>query len=399
MTERTSSVARAHKHEYTRDAARKGTARELGGLAASEHANSSIETEGSYQNGWGFFDDNNGVFDQGYTVFGDDDLFIDQVLGERQALKKEQLPLSPERRAEAELHMTRFMEAAWGLPYKTFEDLEHARNKIDKIERPENELVREDMLRQGRYLQYQSPVQYRDQTKDSKTIHDILASPYSSPTMLYFGRPMNEDSIPKDDKLDSIMRVYVHAKPEYAAAIAGKAILEMRKRLPGHELYGKLTDIATVHGDHYMRHDNLLFYLQTHSQMTCLATVLRGIAKKHPELFAPELTSLDVACQTDIPGVSIGEEPIQRNNVIQESFNSSRESIPGRALELIGGGIVSKYPELQGLRGNEALKAAYRKNLVTKEQIKNAFRKAVRAISVQQGISTENFSMNARSNY
>ncbi|GEM_PF-5935358 len=394
MTERTSSVAWAHEHEHTRD-----TARELGGLAASEHANGSIETEGSYQNGWGFFDNNSGVFDQEYTVFGDDDLFIDQVLGKRQAYKKEQLPLSPERQAEAELHMTRFMEAAWGLPYKTFKNLEHARNKIDKIERPENRFVRENMLKQGRYLQYQSPVQYRDQTKNSKTIHDILASPYSSPTMLYFGRPMNEDSILKDDKLDSIMRVYVHAKPEYAAAIAGKVIIEMRKRLPDYELYGKLTDIATVHGDHYMRHDNLLFYLQTHSQMTCVAVVLREMAAKHPELFAPELTSLDVACQTDIPGVSIGEEPIQRNDVIQESFNSSREAIPGRALELIEDGIVSKYPELRGLRGSEILKVAYKKNLVTREQITNAFRKAVRAISAQHGISTKNFSMNARSGY
>lgn len=163
------------------------------------------------------------------------------------------------------------------------------------------------------------------------------------------------------------------------------------------EIYGKVLDISTANSPNTLqREDNLLLYLRTHSEMTAAADILKELITERPQVFNEKAGRLDRARKTDIPFVSIAEEPIQQSGGTEESFNSSRENIESEAQALIVKKFSEQYPELPPMTFKETFNYTYKNGLKSKQELKIIYRQAVQYVAPRRGVSQRNYAMNER---
>ncbi len=376
----------------------------------------------SYEGGWGFFNDGNALNPKEYQVTANDDLWVAQLVGEvPKTPDKKHRPLTPEQKAFANAGTAKAAAMILGLnerdtPY-TMRDI---RDHISKLSLDPAYQDRRKLLKaHGRDVHYQG-LRARPGTSLNDLMEDGWQYKKSDGSMgqgrlgvdfLHFGRPSRiEDSA---DKLDEIMRVYVYAKPEYAGPIAAAVIKQVHEKT-GHYLYGKLWDVST-YDDTTLRDDNLLFYVQRHSDMAAVAEVLRAIAAARPDAFDIDARPTDRARKTDIPGVALAEEPVQIPDAPRESFNSHRDDM-SMAINKELFKTIGSDPDLQRQYPNEDFAALtsyqysfeqfIRKHYAAldeagktelRNKLKKAYRAAAQKVSPDHHVSTENFAMNARS--
>lgn len=342
----------------------------------------------SYEGGWGFFDEHS-LTPGEFQVTQDDDLLIDTLLGEQSRPAYEQEPLSPERRETAQIGVTKLFEAAWGFDKGTLSDIREARLRLAQLQEPAREAKKNELYQKGHYIRYQGgPLAGK---RYDAFVHG------SGSDFLHFGVPDVAADTPPGDKLDNLMRVYVHAKPEYAGHIVAEIVRRMRNNY-GKEIYGKISDISTDDQPNALqREDNLLLYLKTHSEMAAAADIIKDLVAERPQVFNMDAGKLDRARQTDIPGVSIAEEPMQQPGHLQESFNSSRENVEADAQQLLVQKFNERYPQLSAHNFADMLQRAYKNGLKTKQELKQMYRQAVQYAAAKHGVSRRNYAMNQRS--
>jgi len=297
-----------------------------------------------------------------------------------------QEPLPPERRVVAQDGVRRLFEAAWGFDKGALSDVREARLRLHQLGQPKWTAKKDGLYRQGRYIRYQhGPLEGR---RYEAFVHG------GGSDFLHFGVPDVPAGTPNHDKLDTFMRVYVHAKPEYTGHIAAEVVRRMRDTY-GKEIYGKISDTSTADDPNTLqREDNLVLYLRTHSEMTAAATILKELTAERPQAFNPETGKLDRARKTDIPFVSIAEEPIQQNGGTQESFNSSRENLESEAQALLVKKFSEQYPQISPTTFKETLQYAYKYGLKNKQELRDIYRQAVQYVAPKYGVSQTNYALN-----
>ena len=290
---------------------------------------------GSYENGWGFFEPGESLDPKEFTLTQDDGLYVDTKLlgidraGEFSSVDRT-MPLSPVRRKIAEEGICRAIEAKWQLAPGTLKGIRHARRYLQS--------AAEHTPNYGRnssaiHFQMIAMIPERGVSLADHAAHHG--------DFLHFGRAtFKHDRSP--DKLDAIMRVYVHTPPEFTGQVAAATITAVRDKI-GKEVYLKLDDCSTQ-DEYKSRTDNLIIYAQTHSELVVIAELLKKQAAAHPEMFDPQANPIDFARATSIPGVSLAEEPPAGE--ILESFTSSRESIMQAATKNLYARFLSMNPKL-----------------------------------------------------
>lgn len=389
--------------------------------ASSEHKDSKTSEKNSYQGGWGFFNEGNSLHPPEYQVTADDDLWAAELLGEAEepiddAYEQKNTPLSPEQKRIANRGTARAAALTLGLKPENYPTMRHVRDYIDKLALDPSKKERYQLLKaHGRDVHYQN-IRSKPDRPLSATMEDgwkytdldgELKEGQIGVDYLHFGRPRRVHESP--DKLDNIMRVYVYAKPEYAGEIAAVVIEKVHEKT-GHYLYGKLWDVSTSNNTRF-KDDNLLFYVQRHSDMGAVAEVLRELTISHSDMFVQNARPTDRARKTDIPSVALAEEPIQSGD-IKESFNGHRDTMSGEIEEQVLSQILSDEDIPQDYRAEasqatsgwslrEILRRAYSSvDDTTKhrlhEKTKNVFRSTARSISPKYNVSPDNFAMNIR---
>lgn len=342
----------------------------------------------SYESGWGFFNEH-AITPDGFHITQDDDLLLDVLLGEKIKEPLKQEPLSPEKCLVAQDGIRRLFSAAWGFNDGKPATLHEARQKLYELNQPERRATKIKLYKSGKFLQYQRP-------KPGTKYHEVYEDNGWYGDFLHFGVNAMPDNTPENDKLDHLMRVYVHAQPEYAGHIAAEMIRRMRSRY-GKEIYGKALDISTADSPNTIqREDNLLFYLHTHSEMIAAAKIIKELTNERPQAFNAGAGTLDRARATDIAFTSIAEEPIQRNDVIQESFNSSRENIESEAQCMFVQEFLRIYPQIKGVSFREILQEAYTTGLKSKQELKGMYHQTIQFIAPKHGVSRSNYALNQR---
>ncbi len=349
-----------------------------------------------------------------------DDLWVAELLGEVEepidnAYEQKNTLLSPEQKLIANRGTARAAALTLGLKPENYPTMRHIRDYIDKLTLDPSRKERYQLLRShSRDVHYQN-LRSRPDRSLSATMEDgwkieingELKEGNLGVDYLHLGRPRHVPDSP--DKLDNIMRVYVYAKPEYAGEIAATVIEKVHEKT-GRYLYGKLWDISTSNNTRF-KDDNLLFYVQRHSDMGAVAEVLRELIIRHPDMFAHNARPTDRARKTDIPAVALGEEPIQSGDM-RESFNGHRDTMSGEIEEQVLHQILSDedIPQVYRVKARqvtsewalrELLREAYSSlGDTTKHRLhdktKNAFRSIAKSISPKYNISPDNFAMNIR---
>jgi len=346
-----------------------------------------VERKSGYESGWGFFDEHL-IDPPQFQVTSDDDYLVDVLLGEKKAKELEPGPLSPEKRLIAEEGVRRLFITVWDINNDALATVGEAREKLYEIEQPDNKALRDELHRSGKNMHYQvsqpGKIKYHEMFKDDW---------YGQ--FLHFGVAETPTGTPEEDKLDTWMRVYMNAKPEYAADIASEIVMRMRSTY-NKSIYGKIHDISSAESQNTpIREDNLLLYLRTHSEMTAAAAILKILVEEMPGKFKKPTDSSNRARKTDIPFISIAEEPIQ-NGIILESFNSSREGIESKAESALALVIaehtgINIYSSLA-----KAFQYVYKNSIKSKQDLKEGYRLAVQAEAVKHGVSDRNYAMNLR---
>lgn len=343
------------------------------------------DNHASYEGGWGFFEDDSFTPPE-FQVTRDDDYLIDTILNEQSRPALDRGPLSPERQAIAQEGVKRLFEAAWGFDRGTLEDVREARLRLYQLDRPERAIKKKELYQQGKYIRYQG-----GPLEDNR--YDAFINGSGS-DFLHFGVAETANSTPASDRLDSFMRVYIYTRPEYAGHVAAEIVRRMRNNY-GKEVYGKISDTSTdADPNALQREDNLLLYMKTHSEMVAAAKILKELTSERPQVFNENAGKLDRARKTDIPFVSIAEEPIQVEGGIQESFNSSRENIESEAQNLLVKTFSTRYPETACANINEVFQYAYKSDLKSKQELKSMYRKAVQYIAPKYHVSQRNYALN-----
>jgi len=339
----------------------------------------------SYEGGWGFFETHSITPDE-FQITKDDDLLIDIILNEQPELVKDRKPLSPERRAIAQDGVRRLFEAAWGLDRGDLSNVREARLRLYQLGQPKHAAKKAELYRQGRYVRYQNgPLEGK---RYEAFVYGIGSG------FLHFGVTNVTASTPDHDKLDTFMRVYIHAKPEYAGHVGAEIVRRMRAKY-NKEIYGKILDTSTDDSPGALqREDNLLLYMKTHSEMIAAAAILKELISERPQVFDKNAGRLDRARITDIPFVSIAEEPIQQIGGYQESFNSSRENVEADAQMLLIKKFSEQYPRLDPMRFETMFQYAYKNGFKTKPELKNMYRQAVQYVAPKYGVSQNNYALN-----
>lgn len=153
--------------------------------------------------------------------------------------------------------------------------LDEDRKKLYELEQPDNKALRDKLHRSGKHMHYQvfkaGKIKYHEAFKDDS---------YSQ--FLHFGVAEAPIGTPEEDKLDTWMRVYINAKPEYAADIASEIVMRMRSTY-NKSIYGKIHDISSAESQNTLICENkLLLYLRTHSEMTAAAAILKILVGEMP---------------------------------------------------------------------------------------------------------------------
>lgn len=360
---------------------------------------------GTYENGWGFFDEGEALNPKEFIVTRNDDLYVaSHMLGlDRKSEFSDvdrRLPLSPGRRKIAEEGICRAIEAKMQLAPGSFTNVHEARNFLQQTIKDNPD-----------YLRSKDAIYFQGISMMPSNGSDLGDYVEGHGDFLHFGRSSRSIETAKD-KLDDVVRVYVHTPPEFNGHIAAQLIQEVRDKL-GRELYLKLDDCSTSNRG-TARTDTLIVYGQTHGELAVVAELLRQLANEHPEMFDDKANPIDLARQTAIPGVSIAEEP-QQDGVMQESFNSSRQIIEQTALKAVYKKILEENPEVvtaygiskedieyfPHVKGQDAVRDIYGKmgeerQALLREQLKGAYRREVRKLLEPYGIDPNNFAMNKR---
>lgn len=386
-----------------------------------EHEDSKISEKNSYQGGWGFFNEGNSLNPSEYQVTANDDLWVAELLGKAEepidnAYEQKNTVLSPDQKLIANRGTARAAALMLGLKPENYPTMRHIRDYIDKLTLDPSQRERYQLIKaHGRDVHYQNIQSKLDRGLSAamedgwkyKDFNGELKEGQLGIDYLHIGRPRHVPESP--DKLDNIMRVYVYAKPEYAGEIAATVIEKVHEKT-GRYLYGKLWDISTSNNTRF-KDDNLLFYVQRHSDMGAVAEVLRELTISHPDMFAHNARPTDRARKTDIPAVALGEEPIQSGDM-RESFNGHRDTMSGEIEEQVLHQIFSNedIPQIYRTKAGQAssnwalrelLREAYSSlDVTTKHRLhdktKNAFRSIAKSISPKYNVSPDNFAMNIR---
>lgn len=217
-------------HPGLQEHARRNLAkRQLGHLVRS------AEIDG-YRDGWGFFDTTT-VDPAEFQITDNDDLRIEQILGEKEEVRAKVGPLDAEKLAIAQEGMCRLFAAAWGFDNDKIVNITQAREKLFELNTPARAKTKQALHAKGKYLCYQRP-------RPGVKYHEAFASDWFG-DYLHFGVNALPNNTEETDTLDTLMRVYIHAKPEYAGHIAAEVIRRMRTRYQK-EIYGKVLDISTA---------------------------------------------------------------------------------------------------------------------------------------------------------
>lgn len=339
----------------------------------------------SYEGGWGFFEEHS-VVPSEFQLTQNDDLLIDTILDEQPRPAVDYGPLSSERRAVAQDGVRRLFEAGWGFDNGTLEDVREARLRLHQLDSPKLSATKNWLYQKGRYIRYQ------DGPLEANRYEAFVNG--SGSDFLHFGVAETPANTSDYDRLDTFMRVYIYAKPEYAGHIAAEIVRRMRDQY-GKEIYGKISDISTDDSANALqREDNLLLYPRTHSEMVAAAQVLKELTAERPQVFNVDAGKLDRARKTDIPFVSIAEEPIQAIGGIQESFNSSRENIESEAQGLLVKKFLEHNSGLPYMSFKETFQYAYKNGLKSKKELKDVYRQAVQYLAPKYHVSQSNYSLN-----
>lgn len=358
----------------------------------------------SYEGGWGFFNEGNSLNPTEYQVTGDDDVWVDGLLGEPYRGPRSKIdrkfPLSEERRRIASKGIREAIEAYWKLePGAAGKNMRQMRNNLQATAEQTDEYHRVPNR-----IAYQDIATNRTNSRESlvDNIGDKATNLY-----LHFGRLTSQEASP--DKLDAVMRVYTYSAPEYAGAIAAAVIKASQEQLD-HNVHLKLIDAtgSVPLGSGHVKDDNLIFYAQTHGELAVIAETLRRLTSEHPGWFDENSRVTDVARRTDIPAVALAEEPRQElfNSIEKLSFNGSRREV----METICDKVFDRFLNQDYIKAKYNTRPLLADKVLSQEYVsrdvegrkkmhgalKRALHKAAKEESPQYGISTENFAMNAR---
>jgi hypothetical protein len=158
--------------------------------------------KGSYENGWGFFDEGSSLTPTEFTFTADDDLYVDtKFLGldrsESFSDVDRSLPLNPERRAVCEQGICRAIETKWGLEQGKLTSIHSARNYLQLV--AQNNPGYKDKPQAIYYQNISNNPQGKKLSAYAKGSSDYLH--FGNSQFRHFAAP---------DKLDAVMRVYVH---------------------------------------------------------------------------------------------------------------------------------------------------------------------------------------------